>query len=256
MRLIAGKMHDYYDSLLKYNSTEGNTFHRTDETVTLTVYNRYLNYKGVEETKDDNHILSALITPKHFGGKIEHKVNNSAICNFYSVSVLFCGKMYFGLRCDKTVFNGTFNYITTYIYNYNEFESYCNREQIELKHWSKEDGKRWRKPLLRVERLKDYFEPIDMLNFSIENKLVIAVVDGYYRTNVSCQPVYLNCELKPYEFYKVFDPYSAYQELSMYVDGQLAYPGNLTVEIEDKYKIAGKGFDPVYGFRTRPKDKK
>jgi hypothetical protein len=41
----------------------------------------------------------------------------------------------------------------------------------------------------------------------------------------------------------------------MYVDGQLAYPGNIMVEIDDKYKITGKGFDPVYGFRTRPQEK-
>jgi hypothetical protein len=94
-----------------------------------------------------------------------------------------------------------------------------------------------------------------MLNFSIDNKLVIAVVDGSKRTSVCVQPVYLNFSLKEYEFYKVFDPYSAYQELCMFVDGSLAYPGNIPIEIDDKYKITGKGFDPIYGFRTRPKEK-
>ena len=256
MKLIAGKIHDYYDSLLKYNSTEGNTFHRTNETITLTVYNRYVNYKGyINETKDDEHVLSALITTNHFGGERKKKVGKIYF-QFYSISILFCGKMYFGLRCDKEIPTGLpTKPITTYIYNYDEFLTYCEGEGIEIKEWSKDDNKKWKKPLFRFERLRDYFKPIDFLDFSITNKLVIAIVDGSKRTSVCVQPVYLNCSLKEYEFYKVFDPYSAYQELSMFVDGSLTYPGNIPIEIDDKYKITGKGFDPVYGFRTRPKEK-
>lgn len=102
----------------------------------------------------------------------------------------------------------------------------------------------------------NFFTPLDCLNFSIENKLVIAVIDSADRPDYGRQNIKLNCELKRYDFYKLFDAYTAFQELCMYVDGQLAYPGNMTIEIEDKYKIAGKGFDPVYGFRTRPKGKR
>ena len=255
MKLIAGKTHDYYDSLLKYNSTEGNTFHRTNETITLTVYNRYVNYKGTKETKDNDNVLSALITNNHFGGELKKKVDKTYF-QFYSISILFCGKMYFGLRCVKEISSSLYiKSITTFIYNYDEFLTYCEAEGIEIKHWSKEDSNKWKKPFFRFERLRDYFKPIDMLNFSIDNKLVIAVVDGFYRINNNTQPVYLNCSLKEYEFYKVFDPYSAYQELFMFVDGSLTYPGNIPIEIDDKYKITGKGFDPIYGFRTRPKEK-
>ena len=49
------------------------------------------------------------------------------------------------------------------------------------------------------------------------------------------------------------DSYSAYQELQQYVDGSLSYPGNIPQDIPDEYKIESKGFDPEYGFRTRPK---
>lgn len=255
MKLIAGKIHDYYDSLLKYNSAEGNTFQRTNETITLTVYNRYVNYRGTKQTIEDDNVLSALITNNYFGGERKKKVDK-IYYQFYSISILFCGKMYFGLRCDKEIPTGLpVKPITTYIYNYDEFLTYCTGEGIEIKQWSKQDNNKWKKPFFRFERLRDYFKPIDFLDFSITNKLVIAIVDGSKRTGVSVQPVYLNCSLKEYEFYKVFDPYSAYQTLSQYVDGSLAYPGNITIEIADKYKIEAKGFDVKYGFRTRPKEK-
>jgi hypothetical protein len=48
------------------------------------------------------------------------------------------------------------------------------------------------------------------------------------------------------------DPFTTYQELSMFVDGKIAYPGNSMTVIEDKYRIAAHGFDTKYGFRTRP----
>jgi hypothetical protein len=38
----------------------------------------------------------------------------------------------------------------------------------------------------------------------------------------------------------------------MFVDGQLAYPGNIVIEIDDKYKIESKGFDKKWSFRKRP----
>jgi hypothetical protein len=255
MKLIAGKIHDYYDSLLKYNSAEGNTFQRTNETITLTVYNRYVNYRGTKQTIEDDNVLSALITNNYFGNERKKKVDK-IYYQFYSICILFCGKMYFGLRCDKEIPTGLpVKPITTYIYNYDEFLTYCTGEGIEIKQWSKQDNNKWKKPFFRFECLKDYFKPIDFLDFSIDNKLVIAIVDGSKRTYNNQQPVYLNCSLKEYEFYKVFDPYSAYQTLSQYIDGSFAYPGNITIEIADKYKITGKGFDPVYGFRTRPKEK-
>ena len=38
----------------------------------------------------------------------------------------------------------------------------------------------------------------------------------------------------------------------MFVDN-LSYPGNIEYDIPDEYKIESKGFDPKYGFRTRPR---
>ena len=60
-------------------------------------------------------------------------------------------------------------------------------------------------------------------------------------------------ELYKLDFVKSFDPFTAFQEIQMYKFGVLGADANPTVEIEDKYKVKGKGFDDKYGFRTRPK---
>jgi len=61
--------------------------------------------------------------------------------------------------------------------------------------------------------------------------------------------------LANYEFFQVFEPFTAFQELDMFICGTLAYPHNFMVEVSDKSKVLKHGFDPEYGFRTRPKRK-
>lgn len=58
--------------------------------------------------------------------------------------------------------------------------------------------------------------------------------------------------LKDYNFQKVKDPYTAFQDIQSYKFGVLGCNENEVVTISDKDRIAGKGFDTKYGFRTRP----
>lgn len=59
--------------------------------------------------------------------------------------------------------------------------------------------------------------------------------------------------LKDIEFQKVVDPFTAFQEISMYQFGVLGNnEKNITV-ISDKDRLDQRGFDPIYGFRKRPK---
>lgn len=57
--------------------------------------------------------------------------------------------------------------------------------------------------------------------------------------------------LRDYQFEKVVDPFTAYQEISSYYFNNLVTNNDNHDDIPDKYKIAKKGFDEVYGFRTR-----
>lgn len=67
--------------------------------------------------------------------------------------------------------------------------------------------------------------------------------------------IHINCLLKPWEFYKVFDPYTAYQEVSMFVGGVLLSHVNPVPDIPDDTMRDIKGFDK-WSFRKEPTKKK
>ena len=83
--------------------------------------------------------------------------------------------------------------------------------------------------------------------FLIENKVTIVIIGK--------DEIVFNGKLSDYQFYKVFDPYTCYQELNMWLSGVLAYPQNIMIEVGNESKIQKRGFDSKYGFRTRPKVK-
>jgi len=62
--------------------------------------------------------------------------------------------------------------------------------------------------------------------------------------------------LQDFHFQKVKDPYTAFQDIQSYKFGVLGCNENEVVTISDKDRIAGKGFDTKYGFRTRPHKEK
>lgn len=65
----------------------------------------------------------------------------------------------------------------------------------------------------------------------------------------------INPILADYNFQHVVDPYTAYQELDMYLSGFLGNGNPEPTKIDDKYMIASKGFDK-WSFRKLPSKKK
>lgn len=59
--------------------------------------------------------------------------------------------------------------------------------------------------------------------------------------------------LKDIDFARYLDPFSTHQEISQFYFGVIGCVENGQIEISDKDKVVGKGFDKDYGFRTRPK---
>lgn len=64
---------------------------------------------------------------------------------------------------------------------------------------------------------------------------------------------FINPLLKEYEFYKVFDSFQAFQEVSMFMGGVLGKGEKDIVEVADKYKIGQHGFDK-WSFRKEPEN--
>ncbi len=97
------------------------------------------------------------------------------------------------------------------------------------------------------KEVDDYFKhPVP--NYGV----VFSCLNGYYFDGiVKDWKVTLNCRLRDYKFYKIYDTYSAAQEIEMYLNN-LAIPEKPIPKISDKIMAEAKGFDK-YSFR---KDKK
>lgn len=57
--------------------------------------------------------------------------------------------------------------------------------------------------------------------------------------------------LKDWEFYRIVDSFSAFQEISMFLGGVLGTNEKSVIEIEDKYRISQYGFNK-WSFRREP----
>ena len=69
----------------------------------------------------------------------------------------------------------------------------------------------------------------------------------------SSDTVFVNSQLNRYEFQKIKDPYSAWQDLQIYFNSVLPRQIPETISISDKDRIAGHGFDK-WSFRKHKDD--
>ena len=63
----------------------------------------------------------------------------------------------------------------------------------------------------------------------------------------------INPVLKDFNFMRVLDPVTAYNELRMFIGGVLTNPEKDVDQVSMEYRYRQKGFDEKYGFRKRPK---
>jgi hypothetical protein len=82
------------------------------------------------------------------------------------------------------------------------------------------------------------------LNLFLEHRSPIFITN--LRIHFDSEIIY-NCSLKKFKFYRVFDAYSAFQEISMFI-GNLAVPLKPIPEIKNADLIIAKGFDK-FSFR-------
>lgn len=150
--------------------------------------------------------------------------------------IVFCGKIYSMIELKLIKKRENYSTNTFRFYDFESYQKFLDEYKIEFY-----DNK--------VKQTAENFFGVqikrDEITFLIENKITNFVISDEHIT--------FNAKLADYDFYKVFDPYSAYQELTSWLGGVLAYPQNIMIEVEDKSKIEKHGFDKKYGFRTRPK---
>lgn len=257
MKLVSGKIQDYYDSCLAHHDTSGNVFIRKPQEIIIYTQPKSAYIKNESfRTPKINPQLAFLV--QDFKRSIHERTNQKRKkFIFVFMKILVAGKIYGSVRIrwsryenpkTQAELDDTYE---VYLYSYSSVQEFCEEHKINL---FDPDNYLFStiKKIKNSERLwKEHFNIIEKyLSECIEHKLVIGIITPQSRYETGYN-VTLNGSLKDIQFYKVLDAYSIFQELQMYIDGCLTYPGNEMYEIEDKFKIEGHGFDKR-SFRKDP----
>ena len=155
----------------------------------------------------------------------------------YLFTIIFCGRVYPLIRI-QTVDKKTDVSEDQHFYDFATYQKFLEKHALEFVN-------------SRGRNLAENYFKVNITDrqhtFLIENKVTIVIIGK--------DEIVFNGKLSDYQFYKVFDPYTCYQELDTWLSGVLAYPQNIMIEVGNESKIEKHGFDSKYGFRTRPKVK-
>jgi hypothetical protein len=156
------------------------------------------------------------------------------VVNFFVVG--FCGKLYPGAR-TTCIGQGSFSYV----YDAEELvQLYFSASYERIFKRNKGEVQRIRERMTVRPMASDAFRAIEAPVFKVYTEY------GDQRT----LKVITNPFLRELEFYRVVDPYTAFQEISQYLGNELARQPE-TGDVPDKYKIAQHGFDK-WSFRKLP----
>lgn len=202
-----------------------------------------------------------------FGDKLDYPYSERT-CDFAIIG--FCGKLYPVVRTSipSSYFfrENKASYIANhrYFYDQESLEVYyknlkdCDEKKDLDGYVEKAVKRKFYKWSYSHKTVKDHFEYSgkDFSEFFIKYNIPIFTVRrSYLGRSTHGLLITFNDELDMYGFQQIMDPYTAYQELSMYIGGVLRRPENPVIDISDEDMAACKGFNE-WSFRTTPGTKK
>lgn len=258
MRIIA-KNHDYYDSALAFGHDEHVVFERKEE-----------EFEG--DHPPGYHIMSPKLGVREMtynyvygrrqGGYDTNKKGREF--SYYPFTVAFCGKLYPGIRLESRQGTMAENWHLDFAYTFDAYANLLANHGINFvekktRHGWRTYGERNGSP--RVEEdCKEYFKRAgeDHVEFFAEQRKPVVVYSRHGHSNM----LTFNGELKKVSFFKVFDAYTAFQELDMFISGVMSSPGAGApskvkpkrpnpVDISDEDLRDKKGFDDM-SFKRAP----
>jgi hypothetical protein len=191
----------------------------------------------------------------HFNNKMSDK-------HYDPLVVGFCGKLYPAVRLFHTKWDyNTTKTTSAFCYSLEEADKFAQNNYDSQKMEFYENNYHGKRKFFggysRLENfnrcdLVDYFNQFETIYKDFKEKFTeyncpIFVYDNKH--------LYINPILYGYEFYRVFDAYTAWQEVSMYVGGVLLSKTNPIPEVSDEVRLESHGFDKKYSFR-KEKSKK
>ena len=272
MRIIGG--HDYYDSGLAYGQDESLVFlrngdRRETDARMHEVYHLPHARLGARFV-DVNERNSLWEAPGARGRLKDFEIKRERVTirfAFDTATVVLCGKLYRGLRVKMSEAYGSPRDLgRRWMWNADAVRAFAAENGLELdegRHRSEMQwvGKSTRRQQAEVHELTlgEWFEPVPLagkaMDALVRERVTIAFLapDLYPPRGDDGEHLSWRIDqdgLRDIEFAKAVDPYTAFQEISMWKGGVLPSDGPQTVEItDDKVKIAKHGFHHPTSFR-------
>lgn len=241
---VISNFHDYYDSVLKYGADDDLLM------VRKTVEHGASPAGAPRPPTPFDPLIQAFSGVISFRSWRDEKVFN-ATRDWSSLTVeikvvLFVGIAYPAFYITRTSKYYPYTAEKRYVYDPVELDSVLLEhgaksiyERTKSYRFSNEGYKSWALTAYDRAKHKSYVEKASELNapiilFEDHGKCIV-----YPR-------------LKDLQFFKVVEPWRAYQELSMFL-GNIAAPDRTPVTLSDKDRVNQHGFDLQYGFRKRPR---
>jgi hypothetical protein len=165
--------------------------------------------------------------------------------SFIPIIIGFAGNLYPVVRIIKVDPN-TNKEIHFHIYSIDDFNEFKKTHEIIIK-----DDRYYSKGELYDEiGLKDFFNE----NFNKLNSLFIKYKSPIFTIEKELHEteIHLNHKLKDFDFVRVKDPFTAFQEIYMFIAGVLGNPEKEIITITDKVKAQQHGHDGKYSFKKMP----
>jgi hypothetical protein len=232
MRIIS-KFRDYYDSALGYGIDHTLVYLRKEKELELDKL-KYKDYPNISNHRwEDSYGLTII----GFCGKI--------IPIIKAVKVIKAKSIYELDKTEDIFFYG--DNALEELFKYQQKDDYVQpaqrKWQTNHSDWGM-DGERKQFAKIQSLGLEELFIEHNVPIFKIEY--------GEYN---GIKKLTLNPCLKDYKFFKLFDSYQAFQEISMFLGGVLPRKEPDTVEVSEACKVHSKGFDS-WTFRKKGSNSK
>jgi len=266
--LIDSKFHDFYDSCSGFGGVDKTIVYNRNEILYNTtcdkIVDKLVSDWGKSSFKDSPFDIK--IPRTDFPRNIYEKNPRSDF--LFECGLLgFCGKLYpfvviFRTNSGFKIESVYYKYsdlesdpkYATYISNYREkykrfiWDTITSSPKMFFEHYSKKEN---------VELFQKFNVPVFIqFGYYMDPKGKHWFWPQYKSSTDYEQYCHLNPCLKTFQFYKMFNPFSAFQEIQMFISGVLGNKEKDTVGVSDKDLLLSKGFDSKYSFRKEPKNGK
>ena len=222
---IISKFKDYYDTSMG--------MYGIDKSI---IYKRFESNIDVKLTHDDTRFPSRTY--------VSAFNPNFPRVEYVPYIIGFCGKTYVAYKFYKSIsFDSDVK--EWFLYGMDAVDAILklNKSRIEIiKGRHKKTNNKLKQELLSM--ISNYHGKENYVNVFLEHSIPIFVYDCNHNNGYD-----INASLKDVEFYKMFEPYLAFQEIEMYVGGVLTNPENDMVVVDEKYRQLQHGMDK-WSFRN------